>query len=102
VRIVSEKSIRTWAAKWPDAQPWLKSWLKAAERAEWTNLRDVRAAYPHADGVRVASGHAVTVFNVAGNKYRLVTSIHYNRGIVFTLLFLTHAEYSKDRWKENL
>jgi mRNA interferase HigB len=96
MRIVSEKTVRNWAARHPDAENWLKGWIKTAERADWTSLRDVRRQYPHADGVPVASGRIATVFNVSGNKYRMVTSIHYNRGIVFTLFLLTHAEYSKD------
>lgn len=50
----------------------------------------------------VGSRRTVTVFNACGNKYRLLAAIHYNRKIVFTLRFLTHAEYSKDEWKNDL
>ena len=50
----------------------------------------------------VISKRTVTVFNVCGNKYRLLTALLYNRKIVFTLCFLTHAEYSKDEWKNDL
>jgi mRNA interferase HigB len=65
-------------------------------------MAEVRRAYPHADPVPVASGRSVVVFNIRGNRYRLVTAIHYNRQIVYTLRFMTHAEYSKDRWKDTL
>jgi mRNA interferase HigB len=41
----------------------------------------------------------VTVFNVAGNKYRLIVAIHYRIQTVFIRDFLTHAEYSKQAWK---
>jgi mRNA interferase HigB len=58
--------------------------------------------YPHADAVTVASGRTVVVFNIRGNRYRLVTAIHYNRQLVYTLRFMTHAEYSKNRWKDML
>jgi hypothetical protein len=51
--------------------------------------------------VPVASGRTVVVFNIRGNRYCLVTAIHYNRQIVDTLKFLMHAEYSKDRWKNS-
>jgi mRNA interferase HigB len=52
--------------------------------------------------VRVASGNPVVVFNVCGNHFRLVCAIHYNNGKVFLLRFLTHAEYDKNRWKDEL
>jgi mRNA interferase HigB len=39
---------------------------------------------------------------VAGNKFRLVTAIHYNRQIVYILRIMTHAEYSRAKWKEQL
>jgi mRNA interferase HigB len=65
-------------------------------------LSEVRRVYPHADPVAVASNRTVVVFNIRGNRYRLITAIHYNRQVIYTLRFLTHAEYSKDRWKEDL
>ena len=85
-----------------DAAEPLDRWYRIAREAEWASLGDVRIAFPHADLVKVASGKPVTVFNVAGNKYRLVTAIHYNRQIVYTLRVMTHAEYSKGKWKEQL
>ena len=47
-------------------------------------------------------GKMVTVFNIRRGDFRLVTAIHFNRGKVFVLRFLTHAEYSKQAWKETL
>jgi mRNA interferase HigB len=70
--------------------------------ADWKNIQDVRRVYPHADLVTVESGNVVTVFNIGGNKYRLVAAIHYNRQRVYVLRILSHAEYDKDRWKDNL
>jgi mRNA interferase HigB len=58
--------------------------------------------FPHADQVTVASKRTVTVFNIGGNNYRLITAIHYNTKIVYILRFLTHAEYDKDAWKKAL
>jgi mRNA interferase HigB len=63
-------------------------------------MSDVRRVFPTADAVKVKSGRTATVFNIGGNKYRLIASIHYNRGKVFILHILTHAEYTKDTWKE--
>jgi mRNA interferase HigB len=85
-----------------DARESLTAWLKNASQASWRSLADVRRTYPHADPVAVASHRTVVVFNIRGNRYRLVTAIHYNRQVVYTLLFMTHAEYSKNRWREML
>ena len=63
---------------------------------------DTRKTYPHADQVKVRSGRTVTVFNVSGNDFRLITAIHYDRQKVFVLDFLTHAEYSRQTWKNRL
>ena len=94
--------VKEWAVQYPDGALWLRNWVKFTRAAHWSNLRVVRLAYPHADGVDVKSGRIATVFNVNGNKYRLITAIHYNHGAVFAMMFLTHAEYSKDLWKEKL
>lgn len=63
---------------------------------------DVRRTYPGTDAVRVRSGRQVLVFNIRRNDYRLIVATHFNRQIVYTLRFMTHAEYSKDDWKETL
>jgi mRNA interferase HigB len=102
VRIIHGGTVKTWAAQYPDAAESLAAWLKNASDATWGNLAELRQVYPHADPVVVASGRTVVVFNVRGNRYRLVTAIHYNRQIIYTLRFMTHAEYSKDRWKDTL
>lgn len=94
--------MKEWAAQFPDAAESLAAWLRNSEHAEWHNLSEVRQVYPHADPVEVASGRTVVVFNIRGNRYRLVAAIHYNRQIVYTLRFMTHAEYSKERWKDTL
>ena len=90
------------AERHPDAVEPLDRWYRIARCAPWASLAEVRVEFPHADIVRVASGNLVTVFNVAGNKYRLITAIHYNRQVIYTLRVLTHAEYSRGRWKERL
>jgi mRNA interferase HigB len=62
----------------------------------------VRKAYPHADAVEVSSGNIVTVFNIRGNRYRLIVAIKYEWAMVYVLRFLTHAEYDRDKWKDQL
>jgi mRNA interferase HigB len=79
---------------------WLANWTAAVENAEWRSLADVRKTYPAADGVKLKSKFVVTVFNVKGNSYRLLTAIDYQDGIVEVLEVLTHAEYDKSIWKE--
>jgi mRNA interferase HigB len=78
------------------------AWLKIARKARWRNLGDTRQVFPHADGVRVASGKAVTIFNIRGNKYRLVVALHYNTGMAYILRFLTHADYDRRGCKHEL
>jgi mRNA interferase HigB len=69
--------------------------------AQWHTIQDVKTAYPSADGgVRVKSGARVTVFDVGGNKYRMITDVIYATETVVVLELMTHSEYSSDRWKK--
>ena len=92
------------AAGWkhPPAARHLDVWRKTVKAAKWRNLVDVKRTYPDTDPVRVRSGRQVLVFNIRRNDYRLIAAVHFNRQIVYTLRFMTHAEYSKDRWKDTL
>lgn len=102
MNVITRKRLRDFAAKHSDAAPALESWYRTARKAKWRNLQEVRVIYPHADLATVASGNKVTIFNIAGNKYRMVAAIHYKAQRLYVLRILTHAEYSKDAWKASL
>ena len=102
MRVITRKRLREFAQRCPDAAEPLRKWEHVFRAAEWESLQEVRRVYPHADAVTVTSGNTVTVFNIRGNKYRLITAIHYNRQRVYILRLLTHAEYSKGFWKDSL
>jgi len=80
----------------------LQAWYAVAKKARWLNLAQVRADFPTADGVVVQSGSVVTVFNIRGNNYRMITAVHYDKARVYLLRFLTHGEYDKAKWKVQL
>src|SRR4051794_26035721 len=103
MRVIKRKPLLDFAARYPDAGDLLDDWYRVVKRATWRNIEDVRSVYSSADGnVPVRSRRNVTVFNIGGNKYRLVVRIHYNTQCVFILRVLTHAEYSKEKWKRHL
>jgi mRNA interferase HigB len=102
MRIITRKRLREFALRHADAVEPLEMWHRLVREARWGNLQEVRRVYPHADAVTVASKNTVTVFNICGNKYRLIVAIHYNRQRVYVLRLLRHAEYSKGFWKETL
>lgn len=86
----------------PQAARHLEVWRKTVKAATWRSLVDVQRSYPETDAVKVRSGRQVLIFNIRRNDYRLVAAVRFNRQIVYTLRFMTHAEYAKDRWKETL
>ena len=102
MRIIKEKFLRDAAEEYPKAAKYLAVWVKTVRAARWRSLAELRATYPSADMVTVASGNKALVFNVCGNTYRLIVAIHFDRQMVYTLRFLTHAEYSKDEWEDEL
>jgi mRNA interferase HigB len=62
---------------------------------EFNNFSELRKTFSSADQV----GNC-TVFNIGGNKFRLIATIHYNRQIIYIRQVLTHAEYDLNKWQE--
>ena len=102
MRIIKEAFLVAEGRKHPPAARHLDVWRKTVRAAAWRNLVDVRQSYPDTDAVKVRSGRTVLVFNIRRNDYRLIAAAHFNRQIVYVMRFMTHADYSKDRWKETL
>ena len=102
MRVITRKRLREFALEHPDAAEPLEMWYRHLRPAEWESIQDARRIYRHADAVTVASGNTVTVFNIGGNKYRLLAAIHYNRQRVYVLRVLRHSEYTRAAWKDTL
>jgi len=102
MRMISRKSLLAFAVRFPDAATGLNAWHRVVRNESWENLMQVRRSYPSADQVKVKSGRSIVVFNIGGNKYRLLAAIHYNRQLLYVLRVLTHAEYSRSGWREQL
>jgi len=98
--VISLKPLRDFWSQYPDAEEPLRQWYRIATSARWHGLHDVRQDYPHADGVRTLGGDTLTVFNIGGNKYRLIVRIRYDYQLVNVRSALTHQEYDEGKWKE--
>lgn len=95
MHIISKKPVREFGARHPDAQPPLEDWWKITSHTNWQNLAETRKDFPHADPVG-----SCTVFNIGGNKYRLITKINYRSKIVYIRFVLTYPEYDGGGWKD--
>jgi len=102
MRIITKRRILDYAKQPPNAAANLSAWITVATAAKWQSIVDVRKIFPDADLASVRSSKTVTIFNIAGNHHRLIAAIHYNTRSLFILKLLTHAEYGKDRWKDDL
>jgi mRNA interferase HigB len=96
MHVISKRRLREFWTLYADAERPLRRWFKTVSDAVWESFADVRAVYAQADQVG-----RFTVFNIGGNKYRLIAAIHYNRGKVFVRHVLTHKDYDKGEWRED-
>lgn len=95
MHIISRKALQQFWTQHPDSQTSLLRWYKIVEESNFAGFDELRATFPSADNV----GDLI-VFNIGGNKYRLIASIHFNRGKVYVRHVLTHAEYERGAWKK--
>ncbi|HUO07433.1 MAG TPA: type II toxin-antitoxin system HigB family toxin [Phycisphaerae bacterium] len=100
MRVISQKVLQDFWELHPDAEEPLRAWFKTALAARWRNLNEIRRIYTHADGVATKRSGVLTVFNVCGNKCRLVVRIRYDWQLINIRGVLTHREYDTGRWKE--
>ncbi len=93
MHVIAIKALREFWQKHPDAEAALKAWYAEAENAAWPTPSDIKAKYGSASILK----NGRVVFNICGNKYRLVTKVNYScgtyRGVVFIRFVGTHKAY---------
>lgn len=94
VHVISRKALRQFWNLHPNSESALVRWFAIMQRHDFTSLEALGATFPTADKV----GDLI-VFNIAGNKYRLIAAIHFNRRKVYIRYVLTHHDYDRGAWK---
>ncbi len=89
MRIIAVKTLRLYATKKTEAEQSLFSWYHEAEKANWKNHNDLKQQFANASVIN----NKRVVFNIHGNKYRLVVDVEYYLQIIFIIWIGTHKEY---------
>ncbi len=97
MHIISRRKLREFSQDHHDAKEALDHWYNTTRKARWRNYSDLRATFGSADQV----GHFI-VFNIGGNKYRLIARILYEDAVILIRHVLTHKEYRRGHWKTEL
>ena len=95
MHVISRKILREFWERYPASQTSLIRWFKIMDKHNFSNFASLRSVFPSVDQVG-----ELTVFNIGGNKYRLIAAVHFNRDKVYVRHVLTHLEYDKGGWKK--
>lgn len=100
MRIITERRLRAYAKEDSKSSKAILDWIRIVRVADWASFADVRKTFNHADVFR-----EYVIFDLGGNKYRIIGKVEYQKHLVFIKDILTHAEYSfrkGESWKEKL
>jgi mRNA interferase HigB len=95
MHVISRKALRTFCERNSDSEQPLRRWFTIMNTTDFGSFAELRETFPSADVIG-----DLTVFNIGGNKYRLITSIHYNRRKVYVRHDLTQSDYDLGNWKQ--
>jgi len=95
MHVVTRKRISEAQEDYPDCAEALGAWYELMRRGRYTTFAELKATFGSIDKVGKRC-----VFNIGGNKLRLIAAIHLNTGKVFIRYVLTHKDYDKENWKK--
>jgi mRNA interferase HigB len=95
MHVITRKRLNEFADKYPETRTALAHWYRSMKQNNFDSFADLRSKFSSADQVG-----KLTVFNIGGNKVRLIAAVHYNRKKVYIRGVLTHEEYDENKWKE--
>lgn len=96
MHIISRKRLLEASQVYSNLETPLDNWYRVVKSSSGSDINEVRQVYPSADAI----GN-FTVFNIKGNNYRLIVDIVYATQRIYIKYVLTHADYDKDKWKND-
>ena len=96
MKIIKRKTLKDFSESHPDAKGALEAWFHEVRHANWSSPQDVKRHYRTASII----GNNRVVFNIGGNKYRLIAEVNYLKQAVFIRFLDTHENYDKVNAKE--
>jgi mRNA interferase HigB len=79
VRVIKKMPLQLFWERWPAAEEPLRAWYRGARRASWRNFAEVKTSFGQTDVAKVDSGNTVAIFDIGGNKFRLIAKISYEK-----------------------
>ena len=90
MRIITERRLREFSVRNKQFESAFRDWIQIVRLADWQSFSDVRNSFNHVD-----FHNKLTIFDVGGNKFRIIAKIEYAKHLVFIKSVLTHSEYDK-------
>ena len=103
MNVISRKKLRDFYQAKPERKQHagaFDDWFKIARKAQWRNFQDAKATFGQTDVAEGDTGRTATIFDVGGNKYRMVCHVDYTRQTVKIEAVMDHKEYDKGLWKK--
>ena len=91
MRLIARRTLREFWERHPDAEQALRAWFHDVQRADWASPADVKRIYANVSIV----GDNRLVFNIHGNKYRLVVAVNYEYRMCYVRFVGTHRAYDR-------
>ncbi len=99
MRIITERKLRNF---WQDEmgaeagrhKKVMREWINVVRRADWANFNQLKQTFNSADTYKDC-----VIFDIGGNKYRIIGKVGYQKHLVFIRFVLTHSEYDEKKWQ---
>lgn len=89
--VISYGTIKTFISKHPEASDAMNNWYRLAQKADWSNFHQLKTIFNSKDAV----GNDRYIFNVGGNKYRIVAMIFFKVRTIYIRFVGNHSDYDK-------
>lgn len=95
MRVISKKPLRAFWDRHPESKPAIEDWFRKASQLKAPSFPSLCQTFGSADYV-----DGFTIFDVGGNRYRIVAAIHYDKQRLYVRQVMTHAEYGRNYWRK--